>query len=423
MLFEAVDIFWISKLGNKAVAAVGASSFILWTIFAFTFLTCTGAATLISQYWGRGDKKNTYKVIVEATWLSLLFSILISLVLLPITNYLLEAMGLDPETKELAVEYFYVFIVGFPIIYILQLQRFIFNAYGDTKTNTIIMFVVITLNIVIDPLFIFGLGPFPELGIKGASLATIFCESLGIFIRWIYLRKKNYIPPFRDFFKIKIKFIKIFFKIGIPSTLTNIIWCIVFPLLTIIITRYGMDPLAALNVSQRIEGIPYFVSLGFSVAMATLVGKYFGRGDIETLMEVVKSGIKWINIILIPVSLLFILIPEKLIMILNSDSTIVDYGSSYLRIIGIFEIFLGWELVFEGVFNGIGNSLPYMLIRIPLTLLRSPLAYLVAVTFGMGIPGVWWAVSVTTLAKGVLLYLAFKLNYNKMVKSMKKNSS
>jgi len=149
--------------------------------------------------------------------------------------------------------------------------------------------------------------------------------------------------------------------------------------------------------------------------MSTLVGQSYGAGNYKEVGKIVKRGGFLIGGLLIPVSILFILIPEQLIMLLNKDAEIIKHGADYLRIIGYCEIFLGLEVAMEGAFNGLGNTRPYMLIRGPLTLLRVPIAWYLALYLKMGTPGIWWAISLTTGLKGILMVTSFiLLNRNRL---------
>lgn len=409
ILFEAIDIFWIGKLGANSVAAVGGASFLLWTLYALMNLTNTGTATLIAQFFGAGDREARQEVAREAFWYVLLFSLITILVLHFCVNDLFRLMGLDSTTQELAHEYFRVYLYGLPIVYLFNLQGQIFNAHGATRLRTAIMLFSLGLNIVLDPLLIFGYWGFPEMGISGASTATIISEAIGVLIGTYALRRMDYIDKLSSFGRISGQYFKRLLSIGIPSATTNMTWTIVFPLLAVVITKFGMEPLAGMNIGNRWEGFPYFFGVGLSVATSTLVGHSIGRGDVEHAKRIAMRGVLLITIALLPVSLLFILIPEQLIHLLNSDPQVIHNGASYLRIVGYFELFLGWELVLEGAYNGLGNTRPYMWVRVPLTLGRIPLAWFLAIPMGMGVEGVWWAISISTLVKGMVLMLVYRV--------------
>lgn len=411
ILFEIVDIYWIGKLGGEVIAAVAAAAFWHWTTFAIMNVTTTGAASLVAQYYGSNDIRSRFQVIKESFWLSLIVTFLMMLFFLLFSSKIFQLMGLSTASHQYALDYFLIFVWGLPILYLMSLTGQIFNAYGDTKTSTLIMGIVIVLNIILDPLLIFGYFGFPKLGIQGASWALIISEIIGTVFRLYFLRKKNYIPELFSFVDIKnfsAQFFKKILHIGVPSALTNVIWTLVFPTLTILITKFGMDPLAGLNVGNRIEGFPYFFGIGFSIAMTALVGQSFGQNDFEKIKKIINRGMILISLFMFPVAISFIFFPEFFVKFLVTDPNVIHHAANYLRIVGYFEFFLGWELIIEGIFNGLGKTRTYMFVRIPLTLLRIPLAYLFAFTFGMGVSGVWWAISITTFFKGVGVYIALR---------------
>jgi len=409
ILFQSADVYWVGKISSKAVAAMGAAFFLEWFLYALMNLSITGCGTLVAQFIGANSNER-YQVIRESFWLSLLISGMIMGFMFFFAPIIFKFMGLDQETLPLAMEYFLVFTLGFPVLFLFTLQGQVFNAYGDTRTKTIIMLVILLLNIILDPFLIFGWSVFPEFGIRGAAIATVFSQFIGLIINTIVLRKNNYIAPLYSFIHCSTRYFKELLTIGIPSAMTHAVWTIVFPMLTVIITRFGMEPLAGLNIANRLEGFPYFFSVGFSIAIATLVGQSYGKGEKEQVWKIVKRGVILISVLLLPVSFIFIIIPEVLIGLLSQDPLVIYEGAKYLRIVGYFELFLGWELIIEGAFNGLGNTRPYMLISVPLTLIRIPMAYWMAITLNMGIDGVWWAISITTLIKGVVLSIVFVTN-------------
>lgn len=410
IIFESVDIYWIGKIGTKAQAAIGAASFIHWAVMALMNFTTTGCMTLVGQFYGAKKVDEKMEVVKESFWVSLLFSFLIMGFLLIFTKDLFLLMGLDKETLRFALDYFYVLTLGLPVFYLFQLQAQIFNGHGDTKKSNYVMIFIIILNIIIDPLLIFGYAGFPKMGIAGAALATVLSEVIGVSLRYYILRKEKYIPRFMNMFSFGHKHIKSIIKIGTPSALTSFVWCLIYPMLTTLITSHGMIPLAALNIGHRIEGFPYFFSVGFSIAIGALVAQSYGAKKVDEIRQIVNRGIVLITMVLSVFAFSFIVFPEFLAGLLTDDPKVIFHAAKYLRIIGYFEIFLGWEIVLEGAFNGLGNGKPFMLLRIPVMLSRYPIAYLFMNYFNMGLDGVWWAVSLSTLVSGVSLLIVFKYN-------------
>lgn len=405
--FSLIDIFWIAKLGTDAVAGVAASEYWIWAIEALTEATTIGCATLIAQCLGAGNREDALRVTREAARMSFLAGIVFSAFFLLSGSSLLKWMGLSPEAHAAGWTYLRILVMGLPVFHMILLGNQIFNAHGDTKTSMLIMAAALTVNAVLTPLWTFGWMGFPAWGVAGAASATLVGWSVGLVLRVVFLRRRGYIPPLADFLISSKGFVSRIVRIGAPTAASHFVWTSVYPLLTSILTIFGMAPLAGMAIGHRFESVAYFICLGFSISVTTLVGRAVGRGDVEGAKRIVYEGRTLITLILIPVSLVFIFMPETLIALMSQDPETVAHGASYLRKIGLLEIFLGWELVFQGGFNGLGNTRPYMLISVPLTLGRYPAAYLLVVGMGCGVGAVFWCITISTLIKGVLMSWAF----------------
>lgn len=398
VLFETINVFWIGMLGRDAVAGTGAASFITWMVFAVSNLTGRGTCTYISQTFGQGDLKRCRDITKEGFIWSTLLSIILMAVLWALLPALLTLMGLTGGVRESAYEFLWGFILGLPILMLFTVVGNMAIAYGDAKLSTRTLLISLLINLVLDPFLILGWGGFPALGVKGAAIGWAIAELVGIFLRIRGMAKQGYI----DFSRFKINWSRGLdvLRIGFPPALSETMFSLVYPFMTSTIVAFGSAPLAALNICHRIEGIPYFICVGFASAASTLIGQRIGAGKPEEAMEAYRLNLRYISMALLIPSLIFILLPGPLMSLFIRDAEVIAAGASYLRIIGVFEIFLGWEIMTEGAFGGTGETLPPMFIRLPLTLIRVPLAIFVAPIWGLA--GIWWVLSTTTLLKGLL---------------------
>jgi len=402
ILFDVINIFWVGKLGTSAIAGVASAAFLTWAVYAAMNATTAGANSLIAQFFGAGRAEEARQTAVEAAWLSLGACLLIMALLLPAIGAIFRFMGLQPETAAYARQYLTIYACALPLYYLSNLAGSVFNAYGDTRTNVLIMSSAVVLNIALDPVLILGYLTGRPFGVPGAAAASTIATACALALQALFLRRRGYLPPLSEVLRLPAfpRAARIL-KIGVPAASVNVVWSLVYPALTAIITRFGEAPLAGLSICFRLEGVPYFMGIGFSTAMAALVGQAFGRGDMPRVRQLVGRGRLLITVILLPVALAFIFIPDLLVRLMTSDPEVVSNAVRYLRTIGYCEVFLGWELMFEGVFTGLGHTRDYMFISVPLTLARWPAAWLLAITLGLGTPGIWWAISLSTLAKGV----------------------
>lgn len=325
----------------------------------------------------------------------------------------LQWMGLKNNAFHFGWDFFRGIVMALPITYTFIICGQIFTAHGDTHIQTLTMVLALGINAILDPFFIFGWGPFPEWKTFGAAFSTMISFVVSLMVRLYLLRKKGYIGELKLFVtQFGHQYFLRLLSIGIPTSSARLVWSSVYPMLATLITIFGMAPLAGVTISHRIEGLAYFTAAGFSAAVATLVGQSVGRKDYAFAKHIAYHARFLISSILVPLSFLFIFIPEYLLRFGTNDPAVIASGASYLRAIGVTELFLGWELIFEGGFNGLGQTRPYMMISVPLTLGRFPLAYVLIHYFGCGVSAVWWSISISTALKGILLNWRFR--YSKL---------
>lgn len=408
ILFDIVDIYWIEKLGTNAVAGVASAGFIVWALYSLMQITGSGCAALVAQFDGAGKRRYAWQAVTQASWLSLIIACLISLALIPLIRKPFDWMGLDLLTIDLAAEYFLIILYGFPLIFLDMLAGNVFNAYGDNRLSNAIMVFCLAVNIILDPLLMFGWYGFPLMGTAGAALATIISHALSFFLRLYLLRKKGYIAPLLQFFRFKTFYYSRLIKIGLPNAVTSMIWSLVYPFLARLITPFGMTPLSAIGICHRLESVPYFTATAFGIAMTSMAGNAVGRKAVAEVDRILTAGLRLTTLILLPYMLLFLLKPHWLMSFMSDDQLLIGHGAEYLFIIGLFEVFMGWEMVIGGIFTGMGVTLPTLLVTLPFTIGRIPAAWFFAYYLDMGVNGIWWAISLSSLGKGIGLYLLYR---------------
>jgi Na+-driven multidrug efflux pump len=166
---------------------------------------------------------------------------------------------------------------------------------------------------------------------------------------------------------------------------------------------------AALGIGNRIESVNYLISFGFSTAVATLVGQNLGAQNPERASQLAHKTVVLITAITGVTTAAFLLFPGSIMRIFVTDPAVLAAGKHYVRILALSQILMGWEIVIEGAFSGAGNTLPPMLVAIPGAVARIPIAWALAIALGWGIDGIWWTITLTTVAKGISLYIWFSL--------------
>lgn len=397
--YHIIDSFWIGMLGSVALASATASSFFVWMIFSSTALVEVGVNSLVARNYGAKDYNAVKNVATQGRRLGILLSFFISLIGINFIEPALGVMGLEKDVINNAILFMFPIFMGLPF-FAMNLTNFAtFRGLGNTKTPLFILLGQLLLNIFLAPVFIF----YFDLGTAGATLSTLVCQILSFFVGAYILQKKYQLldsPKFIDkeaWFQIA--------KIGSPIAFNGVIFCIVYVFLTKVISPFGTQAIAALGIGHRVESIAYCISVGFSIASTTLVGQNIGAKNYSNARKTAWAITYYTASIILGVSILILLFKESIARFFTSDPAVIEFASQYLTIMGFTEVFLGIEIVMEGIFSGFGNTLPATIIGMPLNIIRIPLAYFLSKMYG--IQGIWFAIGFTTALKGIALVLWF----------------
>jgi putative MATE family efflux protein len=268
----------------------------------------------------------------------------------------------------------------------------------------------LALNIILDPLLIFGWGPFPRLETDGAALASVFSQGIGSLLFVFLIIRGKLACRFSLLPKWDLDFSMVWriLRIGIPASSAWILFSVVYLFINKIVALFGTEAIAALGIGNRMESISFLTCIGFSTAASTLVGQNLGAGKPERSAQAARQTAGITVMVTGLVALTFFAFPRQIASFFISDPRVVEIAIGYLRILALSQMFMALEIVFEGGFAGAGNTVPPMIVSIAGSAARIPLAYLLAVHWGIGINGVWLAITSTTIVKGVVLSFWFR---------------
>jgi len=253
------------------------------------------------------------------------------------------------------------------------------------------------VGLLLDPVLILGLGPAPHLGIAGAAIATIFTRAIAFLIGVVILARRRLIVMGR----LTIAALRPIVRVGLPTAVTGVVFANIYVLLTRTTTHFGTPALAALGVGHRVESWTFMIGVGFGAAAAAVVGQNLGARNPQ---RAARAG--WIAcgyasaVAAVGASLEYLLAPQ-FAALFTTDAAVIAESVHYLRIVAISTLFIGTELVLEGALGGAGETLPPMITSTTLTALRLPLAAWAAPIWGTA--GIWWAISLTALGRGVAM--------------------
>lgn len=409
--FSIADIFWVGKLGAVSLAAVISSAFLIWIIYSLVGAVSIGVTALVARFIGAKQPDQAAFSARQAYLFSILFAVCLTLPGVLFTKWAFVLMGTAPDVTALGIRYLRIIFAGAITFFLIDVFSALFRASGDTKTPMLVIGGSLALNIILDPFLIFGWGPFPRLGTDGAALASVFSQALGSLLFLYLVRRGKLAFKFSLVPKWDIDFSMVWriLRIGIPASSAWILFSVVYLFINKIVALFGTEAIAALGIGNRMESVSFLTCIGFSTAASTLVGQNLGAGKPERSAEAAWKTAGISVLVTGFVATMFLFFPRQIASFFISDPKVIEIGIGYLRILALSQMFMALEIVFEGAFGGAGNTVPPMIVSIVGSLARVPLAYLMAVHWGMGIVGVWWAITSTSIVKGVVLAYWFKL--------------
>jgi len=408
--FIVTDMIWVGRLGAAEIAAVTSSVFFIWILFSVAEIFTAGLVAIISRHYGAKRFDRASYAASQAIGFAFILSVIITVIGYALAPRFLEFMGTEPDVTQYGIDYLRIRFIGTVFLFWYEAGTAIFRSTGDTKTPMILSIIAIGGNIILDPILIFGVGPFPRLEVAGAAIATVIAMAVSVvgFVILMLRGKLTLELKWLDTLRTDVRLVWQMVKIGTPMSLYGIAFSVVYIFINKITATFGTESIAALGVGNRSEAFSYMICFGFAVAVSTMVGQNLGAGKPERAEKAVWSAF-WISCLITgAISVLFLVIPGLITRVFTSDPAVIVISVDYLRILAISQVFQAAQIVFEGAFSGAGNTMPPMLIGIPSAVARLPVAYLLCYTFDIGVNGVWWAITSTTVVGGIIIVVWFR---------------
>ena len=406
--FSIVDAIWVGKLGPSALAAVGASNFAMWSIFTLGDIFAVGSASIIARRIGEDNYAEATRIAGRIAPSVIIGGLIVVMLGLPTVDKLYNFIGASPEATRYGSDYMNIIMIGVVFIFLTMWEESVFHTNGDAKTPMKIFALALTLNAVITPVLIFGVGPFPRMEVAGAAVGTVFSQFIAAVAGGIILIRRGLLPnKLRGYRFSKDYSVKVM-RIGVPSSVSGFIFCLIYIVIAKFTARFGDEPLAALAVGHRLEEMAWVVCAGFYTAAVTVVGQYLGMKE---RAKAVKSGwrcMQWGLLFTGVFALLYFFAGKWLVLPFNNDPKVLELGAEYLRINAPQLLFMATGIILSGAFTGAGETVIPMLITVPILLLRIPGSLLFAEHWGLGAVGIWYALALTGIIRGVLMMIAYK---------------
>ena len=407
--FAVVDIFFVGKLGPSAVATVGLTESYLFLLYSIAMGLAMGVTAIVARRVGEGKAEEASVTAVQAIWIAILASVPFAVAGIVWGHDLLRLMGADPWTLEHGVGYMQVALGTNVVVMLLFVINAIFRGAGDAAIAMRVLWLANGLNIVLCPLLIFGIGPFPELGIVGAALATVIGRGTGVLYQlWTLFHGGKHIRVLRSQLAVHANILWNIVRTSLGGVGQMIVGMTSWIFLMRILASIGSEAVAGATIAIRIMMFTLMPAWGMSNAAATLVGQNLGAGQPERA-EASVWRIGWYNMAFtLCVSVLFFLFPRELIAIFTPDAQVIAVGGEWLRILSYSYFVYGWWMVSVQAFNGAGDTAtPTKINLVFFWLIQIPLSWWLAMRLGWAQSGVFWGVFVSETSVGLFTLWLF----------------
>lgn len=404
--YSITDSMWLGRLSTEAVSAVGTTHFYVWMLQAIALIASTGINVGLSQAFGRGQREEAREVMKAGVFVCLSLAFVITIALFFLADPILSLYKLNATTHESAVSYLKIVSLGTVFIFSIPLLTASFYAQGDSVTPFKVAILALITNIILDPVLIFGLGIFPRLGVEGAALASVLAQALasGILI-FISYRSRDILFQIGQGVDLAKNRVKDIFSLGIPTCIHSLIHAFVGMILVAYVADFGQDYIAIYTIGSQLESLAWMSSEGFSQALTTFTGQNYGAKKFHRLKKGYLVGMNIVGIFgLASTCLLFFGRENLFALFLPKDPQTALYGGQYALILSFSQIFMTFEIGTAGALNGLALTKYPAIIATIFNVFRIPLAWMLMPSYGVN--GVWMAMSISSILKGIL-HVAF----------------
>lgn len=409
-LFAVVDVFWVTRLGSDAVATVGLTESMLTLVFAIGIGVSMSTTAMVARRIGEKDHQGAATAAVQAVILGILLAVAMGVPGMWFSTRLLELMGGSPGLVAAGHHYTAIAFGGSIPLVLLFLNNAIFRGAGDAAIAMRILWISNLINLILDPILIFGLGPVPALGVTGAAVSTLIGRSCGVAYQfWILTHPGARILIRPSDLRVVPRVILSLARVSATGVLQFAVAHTSWILLVRIIATFGSMAIAGYTIGIRIFIFVILPAWGLSGAAATMVGQNLGARKPERAERAVWVTAGYNTVFLGIVAGIFIAIPGAIVALFTSDPVVVSYAVSCLRIIALGNLVYALGMVIVQAFNGAGDTVtPTVINVIGFWLCEIPLAWALAFPGHMGVRGVFTAIPISELlitSMGLFMFL------------------
>src|SRR5213078_2682176 len=390
-LYLLADLYWVGHLGKEAIAAVGVAGNFTMIVLALTQMLGVGTTTLISQAAGRKDQPQAELAFNQSFLMSLIVAVALGIFSFLLRDFYCESLSADAATASLAKSYLLWFIPGLLLQFPLVALGSALRATGIIKPTVGFQVLSVVLNMILAPLLIFGIGPWPRLGVTGAALATFISILVADVLMILYFERSYHYLQFRFAqFRPQTKIWNSLLRIGLPAGAEFILISVYIIIVYSIIRGFGAAAQAGFGIGARVMQALFLPVVALSFAVAPVVGQNFGGRRADRVRHSIYSAIGIGSVLMLFLTIVAQFFSSAIIRAFSKDPNVINFGSDYLRIVAFNFVAAGIVFTSSSMFQGLGNTVPPLLSSASRLVLFALPALLLSRTPGFNIKLVWY---------------------------------
>ena len=403
MAYNLIDMIWIGKIGASAVASVGAAGMFMWLSNGLATLAKMGGQIKVGHALGAQKKEDATSYAQSSIQMGIVFAIGFGILSVVFADEMIGFFQLNSAQVIQDAKLYLMITCGLVIFsFMNQIFTGILTAMGNSRTSFIATGIGLVLNIVLDPLFIFGFGVIHPMGVAGAAIATVLAQ-LVVMLLFLYtiLRDTVLFCDVHILHSYSSQHTREIFRIGLPSAVQSMLFSGISMVIARLIAGWGDAAVAVQKVGSQIESISWMTAEGYAAALNSFVAQNHGAKNTDRIRE----GYRLSMIVMLSwgvfCSFVLIVFPQLIFQVFIQEAEVLPMGVDYLQILGVSQLFMCMEITTAGAFSGLGKTLPPSIVSITLTGARIPMAILLGRWLGLN--GVWRAITISSIGKGIVL--------------------
>jgi putative MATE family efflux protein len=403
-LYNTVDSIWVGQfLGTNALAAVSVSFPVIFAVVALAMGIGMATTTLVAQHAGAKDPEMVRKSIGNSFILIGMLGGVSSILGFVFRVPLLSLINTPPEIMDKASSYLGIVLAGTLATFVYNTVAAVLRGLGDSRTPLLFLTYATVMNIILDPLMIFGIWPFPKMGVAGAALATVISQGFSGILGLRHMAKIGLVKWDPDQWKLDRRVVVQTFSIGLPAGVQQVIVSMGMLTLTSLVNSFGSVVTAVFGVGGRLDQFSFMPAMTVGLSVSALVGQNLGARKHERVREIVRASVLLTVGITVVVMLVVVSVPGLLLRMFTKDAAVIAEGTRYLRTLGFAYVPMALMFTLSGIMRGAGDTMPSMLISIvTLWMVRIPIAMYLSRL--MGSRGIWFGMAISPVIGATLNY-------------------